>query len=91
MPLLQDGERVINVSSASGPMFMAKCSAERQRQLTNADITWEQVEGVMKECLAIAADDGDYQEGDECRAEQRHDVSLTEAGKKVEFHQSQGG
>lgn len=41
LPLL-DAEkgRVVNISSASGPSFVAQCSPERQRVFINADIEW---------------------------------------------------
>jgi carbonyl reductase 1 len=52
--------RIINVSSASGPMFVAGCRNDRQRLLTSPDVTWEQIEALMQECLAIEAADGDF-------------------------------
>ena len=41
---LQEGGRVVNVSSASGPSFVATCSPSRQKELTNPEIElteWE--------------------------------------------------
>lgn len=62
LPLLThpDG-RIVNVSSASGPNFVAECSPERQQQLTAPEVTWEQVEALMEECLAIEEGDGDFE------------------------------
>lgn len=56
VPLLADGGRVVNVTSASGPNFVAECSAEYQRFFTNPDVTWLEIEAVMRDCLAIAGD-----------------------------------
>ncbi|MFB6374433.1 MAG: SDR family NAD(P)-dependent oxidoreductase [Bradymonadaceae bacterium] len=47
--------RVVNVSSAAGPNFVADCSPERQDLLTSPDVTWELIEEFMEECLT--ADD----------------------------------
>lgn len=52
--------RIVNVASASGPMFLAKCSAERQLQLTNPQVTWAQIEAVMNECLELASTRGNF-------------------------------
>ena len=52
--------RIVNVSSASGPMFVAKCSPDRQRMLTSAEVTWPQVEALMAECLAIQGAGGSF-------------------------------
>jgi carbonyl reductase 1 len=61
LPLLDpQAGRIVNVSSASGPSFVSQCSPERQRALTRPDVTWEQTEALMAECLAIAAGDGDF-------------------------------
>jgi NAD(P)-dependent dehydrogenase (short-subunit alcohol dehydrogenase family) len=62
LPLLdREAGRIVNVSSAAGPMFVAACAPERQRELTHADVTWQEVEAVMKECLALAEEDGDFE------------------------------
>ena len=59
MPLLAPGQgRVVNISSASGPSFVATCSPRRQAALTNADVTWAQVVDVLSECLAGGLDSG---------------------------------
>jgi carbonyl reductase 1 len=57
LPLIADGGRVVNVSSASGPNFVANCSAERQQQLTHPGVTWAQIEALIAECLALDAGD----------------------------------
>jgi NAD(P)-dependent dehydrogenase (short-subunit alcohol dehydrogenase family) len=47
--------RIVNVSSAAGPMFVARCSPERQRLLTSPNLRWPDIEALMSECLALAA------------------------------------
>lgn len=62
LPLIDPAHgRLVNVSSASGPMFVSSCSPERQRMFTNPDVTWQDVEALMEECLAIEAGDGNFQ------------------------------
>jgi len=56
VPLVTD--RVVNVSSASGPNFVSGCSDERRLQLTNPEVTWQQVETFIDEALAV--EDGDF-------------------------------
>ncbi|MBA2660926.1 MAG: SDR family NAD(P)-dependent oxidoreductase [Bradymonadaceae bacterium] len=59
--LLDPGQgRIVNVSSASGTMFVAACSEERQRMLTSPDVTWQQIEALMHEALALEAARGDF-------------------------------
>jgi carbonyl reductase 1 len=61
LPLLHPkAGRVVNVSSASGPNFVSRCSPERQRALTDPDLTWEQIEALMDESLAIEERGGDF-------------------------------
>jgi carbonyl reductase 1 len=61
LPLLDPkAGRVVNVSSASGPNFVSRCSTERQRALTDPEVTWEQIEALMDESLAIEAKGGDF-------------------------------
>jgi NAD(P)-dependent dehydrogenase (short-subunit alcohol dehydrogenase family) len=61
LPLLDPNRgRIVNVASASGPSFVARCSPERQRALTHPNVTWREVEALMDECLAIAAKGGDF-------------------------------
>jgi NAD(P)-dependent dehydrogenase (short-subunit alcohol dehydrogenase family) len=61
LPLLDpERGRIVQVSSAAGPLFVAECSRERQRMLTDPDVSWEQIEALMEECLAIDAGNRDF-------------------------------
>ena len=51
--------RVVNVTSGSGPMFVAQCAPETQRLLTDPTITWEQIVTLLDGCLAAEAQ-GDF-------------------------------
>lgn len=55
-PLLASNGRVVNVTSAAGPSFVAKCSADRQQVFTNPAVEWSQIEALM----ADANDGGDH-------------------------------
>jgi len=56
-PLLEaGGGRVVNVTSAAGPMFVATCSPERQRVLSDPAVRWETIEALMAECVSIEGD-----------------------------------
>lgn len=56
VPLLDPkGGRVVNVSSASGPTFVSKCAPERRKLLTSPDVTWDDIEALMAECVDIQA------------------------------------
>ena len=62
LPLLDDERgRIVNISSASGPNFVAACSEKRQKVLTNPEVTWEKVESLMAECLELDAGVGAFQ------------------------------
>jgi len=45
--------RLVMTSSASGPMFVASCTAEKKRVLTNPEISWEEIEAIARECEAV--------------------------------------
>ena len=54
VPLLQEsGGRVVNITSASGPKFVEQCSPERQAMLINPKVTWDDIDGVLRECLSL--------------------------------------
>ena len=58
-PLVADGGRIVNITSASGPLFVAKCSDEHKRLFTNPDVTWSQIEAVMNDAMHSSLADRD--------------------------------
>lgn len=56
VPLIATGGRVVNVTSAAGPSFVATCSPERQRFFLDAELTWERLAAFIAECVKIAGD-----------------------------------
>mmetsp|Transcript_8930 Transcript_8930/g.12939 ORF Transcript_8930/g.12939 Transcript_8930/m.12939 type:complete len:325 (+) Transcript_8930:42-1016(+) len=54
LPLMEGGGRVIVVSSGLGPLMHGYSSKERQDALVSPDTTWEDLEGMMNECLALS-------------------------------------
>merc|ERR1712007_330126 len=43
-PLIEDGGRIVQVSSAAGPSFVGKCSLEMQKFCIDPDVTWKEGE-----------------------------------------------
>ncbi len=59
IPLLDpEHGRIVNVTSASGPNFVADCSAEMKRFFVDPATDWAALTQLMDECIAI---DGDEQ------------------------------
>lgn len=58
-PKLQSDGRIVNVSSASGPLFVDTRPADEQALLTNPDITWPEIEAYLSEKLETGECDGD--------------------------------
>lgn len=57
LPLLDaKAGRIVNVTSASGPSFVATCSPEMQRFFLDAQTTWPRLRAFVDECLAMAGD-----------------------------------
>ncbi len=57
MPLLdQTGGRIVNITSASGPNFVSRCSSERQKFFVDRNLAWTQLEAFIGECLALGND-----------------------------------
>lgn len=56
VPLLASEGRIVNVTSAAGPSFVATCSRERQAFFLDAQMTWPRLRAFMDECVAMAAD-----------------------------------
>jgi len=46
--------RVVNVTSASGPIYLAGSSEEVKKLLTNPDVSWTEIEEFMTECLKLS-------------------------------------
>ncbi|MEO1271709.1 MAG: SDR family NAD(P)-dependent oxidoreductase [Myxococcota bacterium] len=62
IPLLDPHKgRIVNVSSASGPTFVAACSAERQRMFIDPEVTWAAIEAEMDAFLEIHNAGGDVE------------------------------
>lgn len=54
LPLLDPSSgRIVNVTSASGPSFVAQCSEERRRLFTDPRTDWPALVALMDECLAL--------------------------------------
>lgn len=54
VPLItRDAGRVVNVTSASGPSYVAGCGQARQRMLIDPAITSAQLQSLIDECLAL--------------------------------------
>jgi NAD(P)-dependent dehydrogenase (short-subunit alcohol dehydrogenase family) len=57
LPLLNPSiGRVVNVTSASGPLYLAGSSNETKKLLTNPDVSWTQIEKFMSECLKLESE-----------------------------------
>lgn len=55
LPLLSENGRIVNISSASGPMFLAKCTPERVKFFIDPTTTLEQLRSVVAEASAISS------------------------------------
>jgi NAD(P)-dependent dehydrogenase (short-subunit alcohol dehydrogenase family) len=61
LPLLDSkAGRIVNVTSAAGPSFVATCSPERQRFFLDEQMTWPRLRAFIDECLAIAGDEAAF-------------------------------
>ena len=57
LPLLNPSiGRVVNVTSASGPLYLAGSSNETKKLLTNSDVSWTEIEKFMSECLKLESE-----------------------------------
>ncbi len=59
LPLIEDGGRVVNVSSASGPNFVSQCSPERQAFFLDETLNWGNVDALIEEAIEFQ-DSPDY-------------------------------
>lgn len=60
LPIVESGGRIVNVTSAAGPSFVATCSAERQRFFLDDRIEWERLRAFIDECIAVDGDEGAF-------------------------------
>lgn len=57
LPMIEpNGGRIVNVTSASGPTFVAGCSADMQRAFVDPSVTWERI-GSWIDARLAAGDD----------------------------------
>jgi len=57
IPLLSTTEgRIVNVGSGMGPRFVSKCDDDTKRVVTSFDVTWQEIERVVKKNLDQKAD-----------------------------------
>uniref|UniRef100_X5CX02 FabG domain-containing protein n=2 Tax=Eukaryota TaxID=2759 RepID=X5CX02_9EUKA len=54
LPLMAEDGRIVMMSSGAAPMFVAKCSSEKQKFFCNPDIALEDIKAALEECKAIA-------------------------------------
>lgn len=52
LPLMAAQGRIVNITSAAGPSYVAQCDAERQRFFLNSDITWQELDAFMQACIS---------------------------------------
>jgi NAD(P)-dependent dehydrogenase (short-subunit alcohol dehydrogenase family) len=63
LPLLDESRgRIVNITSAAGPMFVSKSSVERQRFFLDPELEWPKLEAFIGECLAIEGDTAAFAE-----------------------------
>ena len=57
LPLLNPSiGRVVNVTSSSGPLYLAGSSNETKKLLTNPEVSWTEIEKFMSECLKLESE-----------------------------------
>lgn len=55
-PLVEKGGRIVNVTSAAGPNYVAQCSEEWQRFFLDPELTWEQLDRFMRDYQDLTPD-----------------------------------
>lgn len=61
LPLLDPhAGRIVNITSASGPSFVSECSPERQRWFVSPDVTLDEIEALLTECIELDRTGGDF-------------------------------
>ena len=54
--VMPPGGRIVKVTSAAGPNFVARCNKQRQDFFVDPEITWEQLEQFMTDCQQLEGD-----------------------------------
>lgn len=63
LPLLDPhGGRIVNVTSAAGPMFVEQCRDDWRRFFVDGSTDWEALEALMNECVALGNDASAFRE-----------------------------
>jgi NAD(P)-dependent dehydrogenase (short-subunit alcohol dehydrogenase family) len=57
LPLLAPRGRVVNVTSAAGPNYVAECGARWQAFFQDPECDWPRLEAFMAECLSLSPDE----------------------------------
>lgn len=55
LPMLENKGRIVNITSAAGPSYVAQCDADRQRFFLDSEITWPELDAFMQ--IAINQND----------------------------------
>jgi carbonyl reductase 1 len=62
LPLVDpNGGRIVNITSASGPNYVATCDSARQQTLTNPAVTWGEIADYMEECVSIEGNEAAFE------------------------------
>ena len=62
LPLMEASHgRVVNVTSASGPSYVATCSETQRRRFIDPDVSWADIESLMQDCLDLEGDSATYE------------------------------
>mmetsp|Transcript_12351 Transcript_12351/g.19594 ORF Transcript_12351/g.19594 Transcript_12351/m.19594 type:complete len:316 (-) Transcript_12351:140-1087(-) len=70
IPMMGKGGRVVNISSASGPIYVSKCSEEVAKTLTSPKVTLKDIENFYTSCKKLYP----------CKAEAFTDAGLGSGG-----------
>lgn len=62
LPLLDpEHGRIVNITSAAGPNFVASCSPERRAFLTDRELDWPRLQAFLEECRTLERDSDAFQ------------------------------
>jgi NAD(P)-dependent dehydrogenase (short-subunit alcohol dehydrogenase family) len=60
IPLVRPDGRIVNLTSAAGPSFVATCSSDQQRFLTDPGVEGSALEALIEQCIAIAGNKEEF-------------------------------